>query len=549
MKPVLLVDDSPTVLSDYHMPGMQGVDLIGKLRRIASPRFTPMLVLTTDSQPEKRGAASRRGDRLARRADGRERATAGREATGAARVIRGGGRTRTFDPSQPGSGLSSSEHPALPASWSDAIRIAAALFGCAVLAAAEVWLRTWLPVSLGPLLALLATGAGILMGGRLAEWKRASRVTAADDDRGPGATRGDGAASEPCILPLGLVGNAEIDSATQVLPTIPALNPGVERAIGELRSYPAFTDILNRQMLSVTELSETTAASILKNLTGVDVQITALLNYLRQSGSNEQVAKVVTMIESQMQGCRELLDQFAERQLGDARLGFEQRSKIGEETASVLTAVEGVNGIARQTMILSFNASIEAARAGDAGRGFSIIATEIRKLASEAQKLSTDIRTRIEGLMGMVTVDPQEQANRRERLERDAIDKISETLSALTDNLMTLIANQRHILQKVESESESIARPILDIMGSIQFQDIIRRQLEQLGLMAETVGDHIQAIDVMLEERRDDMDEETLSQKLDNMFSNHVMVGQREPQRAAHGRAESLRAGSLIEIL
>ena len=86
-------------------------------------------------------------------------------------------------------------------------------------------------------------------------------------------------------------------------------------------------------------------------------------------------------------------------------------------------------------------------------------------------------------------------------------------------------------------------------MGSIQFQDIIRQQLEQLGLMAETVGDHIQAIDAMLEGRRDDLDEETLSQKLDNMFSNHVMAGQREPQRAAHGRAESLRAGSLIEIL
>jgi hypothetical protein len=143
------------------------------------------------------------------------------------------------------------------------------------------------------------------MGGRLAG-KRASRLTAADDDHGP--------------------------------------------------------DILNQQMLSVTELSETTAASILKNLTGVDVQITALLNFLRQSGSNEQVAKIVTMIESPMQGCRELLDQFAERQMGDAGLGFEQRSKIGEETVGVLTAPEGVNGIARQTKILSFNVSIEGAR-------------------------------------------------------------------------------------------------------------------------------------------------------------------------------------------
>jgi two-component system chemotaxis response regulator CheY len=98
MKPVLLVDDSPTmlasmssilkragfscetadtgeaafakvsgglapclVITDYHMPGMHGVDLISKLRRVPSTRFTPMLVLTTDSHPEKRGAAKAAG--------------------------------------------------------------------------------------------------------------------------------------------------------------------------------------------------------------------------------------------------------------------------------------------------------------------------------------------------------------------------------------------------------------------------------------------------------------------------------------------------------
>ena len=98
MKPVLLVDDSPTMLSslssilkkagfscetagtgeaafakvsaglapclvitDYHMPGMHGVDLISKLRRLGPTRFTPMLVLTTDSHPEKRSAAKTAG--------------------------------------------------------------------------------------------------------------------------------------------------------------------------------------------------------------------------------------------------------------------------------------------------------------------------------------------------------------------------------------------------------------------------------------------------------------------------------------------------------
>jgi two-component system chemotaxis response regulator CheY len=98
MKPILLVDDSPTmlasmtsilkkagyscetaadgpsaigkvtggvapclVITDFHMPGMDGVELIGKLRRLGPTRFAPMLVLTTESQPEKRGAAKAAG--------------------------------------------------------------------------------------------------------------------------------------------------------------------------------------------------------------------------------------------------------------------------------------------------------------------------------------------------------------------------------------------------------------------------------------------------------------------------------------------------------
>jgi two-component system chemotaxis response regulator CheY len=98
MKPVLLVDDSPTmltsisnvlrkagitaktagsaeaaldlvngglapclVITDYHMPGMHGVDLIGKLRRVGATRFVPMLVLTTDSEQDKRQSAKAAG--------------------------------------------------------------------------------------------------------------------------------------------------------------------------------------------------------------------------------------------------------------------------------------------------------------------------------------------------------------------------------------------------------------------------------------------------------------------------------------------------------
>jgi two-component system chemotaxis response regulator CheY len=49
------------VITDYHMPGMHGVELIQQLRRLGPTRFVPMLVLTTDSEPGKRAAAKAAG--------------------------------------------------------------------------------------------------------------------------------------------------------------------------------------------------------------------------------------------------------------------------------------------------------------------------------------------------------------------------------------------------------------------------------------------------------------------------------------------------------
>ena len=49
------------VITDYHMPGMNGVELIGKLRKTSATRFTPILVLTTDSESGKRQSAKAAG--------------------------------------------------------------------------------------------------------------------------------------------------------------------------------------------------------------------------------------------------------------------------------------------------------------------------------------------------------------------------------------------------------------------------------------------------------------------------------------------------------
>ena len=66
-------------------------------------------------------------------------------------------------------------------------------------------------------------------------------------------------------------------------------------------------------------------------------------------------------------------------------------SELSDNTQNILTILNKINGITKQTNLLALNASIEAARAGDAGKGFSVVANEIRKLAEQSQGASLEI--------------------------------------------------------------------------------------------------------------------------------------------------------------
>ncbi|MNH82383.1 Methyl-accepting chemotaxis protein McpA [compost metagenome] len=107
----------------------------------------------------------------------------------------------------------------------------------------------------------------------------------------------------------------------------------------------------------------------------------------------------------------------------------EVMEEVNQENQKIGSIVEMIGEIANQTNLLSLNASIEAARAGEHGQGFSVVATEIRKLAQHAQDASTEIasilatiQSRIaqaSSLVGdglHVVTEGKESANRVEQL-------------------------------------------------------------------------------------------------------------------------------------
>lgn len=337
----------------------------------------------------------------------------------------------------------------------------------------------------------------------------------------------------------------EADRST-VTDLTPVQDAAIARAVSELGHYPTFMYILHDQMNSVTTFSEEAAGSILSNLGRVDRRIVTLVEFIKQS--NGSIVDLTTQIERQMQECGEMLQGLDNQRRDEALVGSQQRGRIGAETKGVLGVVARVNGIARQTMMLSLNVSIEAARAGESSRGFAVIALEIRKLASEVQSLSRDLHVRVEQLMNTVTVDLEEYEKQREVAQHNATTTIGGALRGLSESLCNTIACQRETLAKVEEDSASIASPIMDIMGSVQFQDIIRQQLGQLKSMSVTVGDRIKEIGELLEVPGAQMTAATLSDRIDAMFGDYVMAHQRESHIAAQGGSIEKEKVALIEL-
>lgn len=243
-------------------------------------------------------------------------------------------------------------------------------------------------------------------------------------------------------------------------------------------------DLLKRALPIWYRQIETARSQTEVSVNDLSERFSQIVTDLEQTKSTSEMAAgeksegVVSIFNESEASLRRVVSSMQDAMASKAEM-FEKVQTLDGYMEELTFMAEEVGKIAEQTNLLALNAAIEAARAGEAGRGFAVVADEVRTLSQQSGNTGKHINERIEEVKKAMAMVLQTSENSMKEDEH-ALNSSEQILTDVMDRLRTMTNGLAESSSLLLSSSDSVSREVLDVIVALQFQDRTSQILMQV---------------------------------------------------------------------
>ncbi|SEB57150.1 methyl-accepting chemotaxis sensory transducer with Cache sensor [Pseudomonas saponiphila] len=251
-----------------------------------------------------------------------------------------------------------------------------------------------------------------------------------------------------------------------------AFNRFVERIHGSIREVSSATEHVNEVALRVVSASNSSMLNSDEQASRTN-SVAAAINQL--GAAAQEIARNAAQASQQASDARNLAEdgqQVVDRSIQAMNQLSEMISAsssnietLNSKTVNIGQILEVITSISQQTNLLALNAAIEAARAGEAGRGFAVVADEVRNLAHRTQESAQQVQTMIEELQvgARESVSTMSNSQRHSQDSVEIANQAGERLSSVTQRIGEIDGMNQSVATATEEQTSVVESINMDI--------------------------------------------------------------------------------------
>ncbi len=226
-------------------------------------------------------------------------------------------------------------------------------------------------------------------------------------------------------------------------------------------------------------------------------------------GLNEQTAKQAQLLHELLHQnedghmgkfvaeTEKLLNYFVEQVLStskDSMYLMHRLDDMTEKVNGVFALLDDVKEIASQTNLLALNAAIEAARAGEAGRGFAVVADEVRKLSQKSDNFSDEISQLVREVKDTLR-NATEVVNKVVSADMNVALSGKQQVNEMSASIESLQRETNRVLEQTQHASDTIAALVNQSVTALQFEDMTTQLLAHIERRLTAITELSQLLD------------------------------------------------------